>query len=149
MILVTADPIDPAALLAGFSAEHPQAGAIVSFVGQVRGGEATALHLDHHPRFTAKVIEQIASDARARFAIADCLVVHRHGDLLPGEPIVVVAAASDHRRAAFEAVDYLLDRLKTEAPLWKREQRASGAQWIEARPSDLADRARWEAARAD
>ena len=144
MIRVTAEPIDPAALLAAFSAAHPEAGAITSFLGKVRGDGVEALELDHHPTFTAALIGQIAADACARFAIADCLIVHRVGRLFPGEPIILVAAASSHRRAAFEAVDYLMDRLKTEAPLWKREVRASGAEWIEARPSDLADRARWD-----
>ena len=90
------------------------------------------------------MIERIAADARALFAIADCLIVHRVGRLLPGDPIILVAAASSHRRAAFDAVDYLMDRLKTEAPLWKREVRADSTEWIEARPSDLADRARWD-----
>ncbi len=145
--MICVEPIDPAALLASFSESQRAAGAIVSFAGTVRGGEVEALELEHHPSFTARVIEQIADDARARFDIADCLVVHRVGRLLPGEPIVFVAAASAHRRAAFEAVDYLMDRLKTEAPLWKREHRVDGAAWIEARASDLADRARWEIGR--
>ncbi|WP_309610678.1 molybdenum cofactor biosynthesis protein MoaE [Sphingomonas sp.] len=144
MIHVTAEAINPAALLAAFSAANPHAGAIASFLGKVRGDGVEALDLDHHPTFTAAMIERIAADARARFAIADCLIVHRVGRLLPGAPIVLVAAASSHRRAAFDAVDYLMDRLKTEAPLWKREVRADGTQWIEARPSDLADRARWD-----
>ena len=145
MIRVAAEPFDPATLLAAFSSANPQAGAIASFLGKVRGDGVEALELDHHPTFTAAKIGEIAGDARARFAIADCLIVHRVGRLIPGEPIVLVAAASSHRRAAFDAVDYLMDRLKTEAPLWKREMRASGAEWIEARPSDLADRARWDA----
>ena len=144
MIRVTPDPIDSTALLAAFSAAHPEAGAIASFLGKVRGDGVEALELDHHPTFTAAMIERIAADARARFAIADCLIVHRVGRLLPGEPIILVAAASSHRRAAYEAVDYLMDRLKTEAPLWKREVRADGTEWIAARPSDLADRARWD-----
>ena len=145
--MICAELIDPAALLAAFSESQRAAGAIVSFTGTVRGGGVEALELEHHPSFTARVIERIADDARARFDIADCLVVHRVGLLLPGEPIVFVAAASAHRRAAFEAVDYLMDRLKTEAPLWKREHRVDGAAWIEARASDVADRARWEIGR--
>lgn len=144
MILLSDAPIDPPALLGDFAARNAGAGAIVSFLGQVRGEGIDALTLDHHPSFTRQGIEKISDDARARFAIADCLIVHRVGRLVPGEPIVLVAAASSHRRAAFEAVDYVMDRLKTEAPLWKCEERAGGKQWIEARPSDLADRARWE-----
>ena len=142
--MISVEPIDPAALLASFLHEQRAVGAVVSFVGTVRGGRVEALELDHHSSFTATVIDRIAADARGRFAIADCLVVHRVGRLLPGEPILFVATASAHRRAAFEALDYLMDRLKTEAPLWKREHRADGAEWIEARASDLADRARWD-----
>ena len=142
--------IDPAVLLARFAAANGEAGAIVSFTGTVRkSGGVTALELEYHPTFSAKVIDAIGADARARFAIADCLIAHRVGSLAPGEPIVFVAAASAHRRAAFEAVDYVMDRLKTEAPLWKRELRADGAEWIEARGSDVADRARWEDENAD
>lgn len=148
--MICAEPIDPAALLARFAEARGDAGAIVSFTGTVRGtGGVTALELEHHPTFTAKVIDAIGNDARARFDIADCLIAHRVGSLIPGEPIVFVAAASAHRRAAFEAVDYVMDRLKTEAPLWKRELRADGAEWIEARGSDVADRARWEDKNAD
>jgi molybdopterin synthase catalytic subunit len=148
--MICANPIDPAALLARFTEAQGNAGAIVSFTGTVRGGGGvTALELEHHPTFTAKVIDAIGGDAKARFDIADCLIAHRIGSLTPGEPIVFVAAASMHRRAAFEAVDYVMDRLKTEAPLWKREVRRGGAEWIEARGSDLADRARWEDVNAD
>ena len=146
MILLSAEAIDPPALLGDFAARNAGAGAIVSFLGQVRGEGVEALTLDHHPKFTLQVIEKISDDASARFAIADCLIVHRVGRLVPGEPIVLVAAASPHRRSAFEAVDYVMDRLKTEAPLWKSEERANGKAWIEARPADLADRARWETA---
>jgi len=146
MIILSDTAIDPPALLGEFAARNAGAGAIVSFLGQVRGEGVEALTLDHHPSFTRQVIEKIFDDAHERFVISDCLIVHRVGRLLPGEPIVLVAAASSHRRAAFQAADYVMDRLKTEAPLWKSEQRASGKTWIEARPSDLADRARWETA---
>ena len=148
--MICEEPINPAGLLARFTERAGNAGAVVSFTGTVRGGGGVkALELEYHPSFTAKVIDGIAGDARARFDLVDCLVVHRAGSLAPGEPIVFVAAASAHRRAAFEAVDYLMDRLKTEAPLWKRELRADGAEWIEARASDLSDRARWEDKNAD
>ena len=146
MIILSDTAIDPPALLGDFAARNAGAGAIVTFLGQVRGEGVEALRLDHHPSFTLQVTEKISDDAHARFAISDCLIVHRVGRLVPGEPIVLVAAASSHRRAAFEAVDYVMDRLKTEAPLWKCEERADGKQWIEARPSDLSDRARWETA---
>lgn len=147
MISVQSDPIDAAALLAELSAS-PKAGAVASFVGMVRNesdGEAVvSLDLDHHPVLTAKVVSQIAEDARARFELIDLVIVHRHGTLHPGEPIVFVGAAAAHRRTAFEAVDCVMDRLKTEAPFWKRERTGEGARWIEARASDHADRRRWE-----
>lgn len=142
-------PIDAASVLGDFSAANSSAGAIVSFIGKVRGEGVDTLELEHHPTFSAKVIEAIGQDARARFAIAECLIVHRVGTLVPGETIVLAAAAGSHRRAAFEAVDYIMDRLKTEAPLWKREWRAGHGEWSEARASDLADRARWEIQLAD
>lgn len=147
MIAVHAAPFDAAQLLADFSARAVGAGAIVSFTGLVRGendGAAVAgLELDHHPRLTEQAIAGIAADAIARFALNDIMIVHRHGMLAPGEAIVFAAAAAPHRRAAFDAVDYVMDRLKTEAPFWKREQRSDGAHWLEARDSDREARARW------
>jgi len=152
MIRLQREPFAPGDELARFTGDNSDAGAgagaIVSFVGLVRGGgEAGAvgtLELDHHPRFTIKVMAEIEAAALARFAIRRCLIVHRYGVLSPGEPIVFVATAVTHRRAAFEAADYLMDRLKTEAPFWKRERGPGGERWIEARPSDHADRARWD-----
>ena len=140
--------IDPAALLDAFTREAAGAGAgaIASFTGLVRSddGAVSSLWLDHHPTLTVRAIDDIADAARARFDLLTVHITHRVGDVAPGAPIVFVAAAARHRRAAFEAVDYMMDRLKTDAPLWKREQRGDGAVWIEARAGDHADRARWE-----
>ena len=86
----------------------------------------------------------IADAAQARFTLAALTIVHRVGVVAAGEPIVFVAAAAAHRRPAFDAVDYVMDRLKTDAPLWKCETRSDGDHWIEARPGDHRDRARWE-----
>ena len=151
MIAVQAEPFDAAALLADFSARAAGAGAIASFIGLVRGendGSAVSrLELDHHPRLTERAIAGIAADAATRFALTEVAIVHRHGALMPGEAIVFVAAAARHRRAAFDAVDYMMDRLKTEAPFWKRERRSDGDHWLEARDSDHADRRRWGAER--
>jgi molybdopterin synthase catalytic subunit len=152
MISVQADPFDAAALLAEFSACAAGAGAVASFLGLVRGSNAgaavSALELDHHPRLTEPAIAAIAADAVLRFALIDIAIVHRHGMLLPGEAIVFVAAAATHRRAAFEAVDYVMDRLKTEAPFWKLERRGDESLWLEASDRDRSDRRRWEAERA-
>ncbi|HMG47960.1 MAG TPA: molybdenum cofactor biosynthesis protein MoaE [Allosphingosinicella sp.] len=147
MIAVQAEPFDAAALLADFAARAAGAGAIASFTGLVRsendGAAVSGLELDHHPRLTEQAMAGIGADAVARFELTEIAIVHRHGTLAPGEAIVFVAAAAPHRRAAFDAVDYVMDRLKTEAPFWKREQRSDGAHWLEARDSDRKARARW------
>jgi molybdopterin synthase catalytic subunit len=123
-------------------------GAIVSFVGVARPtsktGEAVAqLVLDHHPMLTCKSLEDIAVAAAERFDISHVRVVHRCGSIAADEPIVFAGAASRHRRAAFEAADYLMDRLKSEAVFWKKEISAGGSEWIEPSDADYADRDRW------
>ena len=145
MSYLSPDPIDPAALLENFTRAATGAGAIVSFTGIMRGeGGVQKLWLDHHPRLTEPAIGEVEAEAKQRFELDALTILHRIGSVAPGEPIVFVAAASRHRRAAFDAVDYMMDRLKTDAPLWKRESSASGERWIEARSEDHADRARWE-----
>ena len=148
MIALAPDPIDPASLLAAFIAEAARAGAIASFTGLVRdahdGQPVEALWLDHHERITEQVIVEIGDTTRARFALTALAIVHRVGAVAAGQAVVFVAAAAPHRRAAFDAVDFIMDRLKTDAPLWKRETRSDGDHWIEARPDDHRDRARWE-----
>jgi molybdopterin synthase catalytic subunit len=134
--------------LAGFIQAAAGAGAVVSFCGIARpaaksGEVVDALHLDHYPGMTERSLQTIADDGYERFDVSDLLVVHRCGTIKPGETIVFVAAASPHRRAAFEAADYLMDRLKTEAVFWKREQGVDGTRWIEPTEGDRADAARW------
>jgi len=147
MIRIQAEPFDPGAELAAFAARAQGAGAIACFTGLVRrasdGASVTALELDHYPALTEAAVAAIGEEARARFGLADLVILHRHGALEPGDPIVFVAAAAEHRRAAFDAVDYMMDRLKTEAPFWKRELGGDGPRWIEARAADVRDRARW------
>jgi molybdopterin synthase catalytic subunit len=103
----------------------------------------TGLFLDAYPGMTEKSLDAIAADALGRFAVSAISVVHRCGTIPPGAPIVFAAAAAPHRRAAFEAADYLMARLKTDAAFWKREQRLDGPAWIEPSEADRADRARW------
>lgn len=141
--------LDPAVVLNELMQAVSTDGAVVSFVGiargQAHGGEAVdRLALEHHPRLTLDSLERIATDAAARFAVNHVLVVHRCGEIAAGEPIVFAGAASAHRRAAFEAADYLMDRLKTEAVFWKREEGPAIRNWIEPTDADYADRARWE-----
>ena len=133
--------------LAGFSAEG--AGAIASFTGLARpttneGAPLLRLFLDHHGRLTRRSLDEIAASAE-RFGVDAVRIVHRCGEIAPGEPIVFVAAAAAHRRAAFEAVDYLMDRLKTDALFWKREDGVDVSSWIEPTDGDRADRTRWSA----
>ena len=140
---------EPAAELAELTRCAAGDGAVVSFVGVARGvskaGEEVArLVLEHHPHLTARSLQEIASDAASRFEVSHVHVVHRCGEISPGEPIVFAGAAAAHRRAAFEAADYLMDRLKTEAVFWKREEGPSGSRWIEPTEADYADRGRWE-----
>lgn len=122
-------------------------GAIVSFTGTVRdlGGDAhvAAMTLEHYPGMTEKALEALEADARARWPLDDCLVLHRFGRLEPGDNIVLVVTLSAHRRAAFEAAEFLMDDLKTRAPFWKKEETADGTRWVEARASDDDAAARW------
>ena len=134
--------------LAALIAQATGDGAVVSFTGIARpgskGGQAIyRLVLDHHPALTLQSREEIAVEAAARFDVSHVRVVHRCGDIAAGEPIVFAGSAALHRRAAFEAADYLMDRLKTEAVFWKREIGEGGAKWVEPTESDYADRERW------
>ena len=134
--------------LADFVAGLDGDGAVVSFVGLARSADAagnavTGLYLDSYPGMTEASLAAIADDALARFPVSAVRIVHRCGSLGPGEPIVFAAAAARHRRAAFEAADYLMDRLKTDAMFWKREDGVDGSRWIEPTDADRQDRARW------
>jgi len=149
MVSLEADALDPGALLAGFCRGRSDVGGVVSFTGltraQTEGSAVSQLSLDAWPGYTEAVMAQVEAETRARFSVIDVLVAHRWGDLAVGEPIVFVAVAAEHRRAAFEAADFLMDQLKTRAPFWKKETGSDGQRWIEARPQDHADAARWTA----
>ncbi|MFA6218537.1 MAG: molybdenum cofactor biosynthesis protein MoaE [Erythrobacter sp.] len=131
--------------LAGFNAAFPGAGAVVSFLGNVRpDGAVEALELTHYAPLTLSGIEEIARRALDRFALSGVLAWHRIGVMVPGDPIVLVATAARHRRDAFAGAQFVMDHLKSASWLWKREKRADGWHWIEPRPVDHSDRARWE-----
>lgn len=123
-------------------------GGIALFVGTVRGLSSddgvTALVLEHFPGMTESELERIEAEARSRWPLEDVTIIHRVGRLLPGEQIVLVAAASAHRQAAFDAAQFIMDFLKTDAPFWKAEERGKERSWVEARDSDSAARDRWE-----
>ena len=131
--------------LAAFNGAHEMSGGIASFVGKVRPDRDTkVLELTHYEPLTLPGMETLASQALDRWELDGILAWHRIGTLSPGAPIVVVAAAGTHRRAALEAVDYLIDHLKSAAWFWKRERRSDGWHWIEPRAEDHADRRRWD-----
>ncbi len=130
--------------IAPFTSAMTDAGAIASFVGKVRpGGGVEALELSHYAPLTEPAMEALADEALVRWKLMGVVVLHRSGLLHPGEPIVMVATASTHRREAFEAADFLMDKLKSESWFWKREKTAAGWRWIEPRSADFADLARW------
>ncbi len=146
MIVLSHEPIDPAALLRDFLRGLDDAGAIASFVGLVRedGGDAVeALMLDHAPGLTEASIARAAADSRDRWPLLKLIIVHRVGRVEVGEAVVFIATAAVHRRAAFEACDFLMDFLKTDAPFWKKQISRSGDKWIEPRDGDYSDSARW------
>lgn len=128
--------------LRAFMRGRDDSGACASFVGLVRGGEVSALELQHYPGFTEAEIERIASEIAQRHSINGLLAIHRAGRMTPGETIVLVAALSAHRAAAFKAVEEMMDWLKTDAPFWKREWRDGEAAWIEPTAEDYKRRAR-------
>lgn len=147
MVRLERDPIDPAALLATFCQGRTDVGAVVSFTGLTRARtddlDVTRLTLDACPGAAEQVMAEIEAEARAAFDLIDMMAVHRWGVLEIGQPIVFVAAAAMHRRAAFQAADFLMDQIKIRAPLWKKEDGPSGPRWIEAREQDHIDAARW------
>lgn len=149
MIRLTGEPLDAAEQLKAFEKAIGDAGAIVSFTGLVREqsaeGAVKTLHLQAYSPMTENGIEAAVETANARWPLTGVHVIHRIGDMAPGDAIVFVATASAHRRAAFEAADFLMDYLKTEAVFWKRETALSGAKWIEPRAEDYEDKARWDA----
>lgn len=147
MIEVTQDPLDPAARLATFLSGREDAGAVTSFTGLVRDrtgrAQVSRLTLQAYPGFTETVMAEIEQEARSRFEVQDILAVHRWGEMEVGQAIIFVAVAAAHRRAAFEAVDFLMDQFKVRAPFWKKEDGPDGARWIEPRAGDHDDLARW------
>lgn len=121
------------------------AGAVVTFTGYVRGEDGLeALTLEHYPAMTEREIARTVAEAQSRWTLLGTTIIHRVGKLSPGERIVLVAVASSHRKASFEACEFLMDYLKTRAPFWKEEKRGSETRWVEHRHSDTEAAKRWE-----
>jgi molybdopterin synthase catalytic subunit len=142
----TAD-FDLSTEIAALRANQPAIGAVASFVGTVRdrndGSGISAMELEHYPGMTESAIEAMIDDATQRFRILGARIVHRVGLLQPGDQIMMVAVASAHRVEAFQACEFLMDYLKTQAPFWKKEHTPQGARWVDARVADDAALARW------
>lgn len=150
MIRVQREPFDVGREIAALTEGNRRIGGVASFVGLVRDlagegdpGRLRAMTLEHYPGMTERQLETIEGEARARWPLEACLIVHRYGRLEPGDGIVLVVTASAHREAAFESCAFLMDWLKTKAPFWKREETGRGERWVEARDSDDIAAARW------
>ena len=145
MIRVQREDFDIGAEIARLKAGRSDIGAIVTFTGTVRDrdGAVAAMMLEHYPGMTEAELSRVEAEACARWPLQASLIVHRYGALKPGDNIVLVATASEHREAAFEAARFLMDYLKTSAPFWKREDGPSGARWVEAEARDETATARW------
>ena len=146
-IRIQAEGFDTAAETAALTAGRPDIGAVVAFTGFCRdeGGRLAALELEHYPGMAEAEIARIAAEAETRWPLLGLTVIHRFGQIRPGEEIVLVLAASTHRRAAFEAAEFLMDYLKTRAPFWKREHLRDGTMvpWVEAKDADYEALERW------
>jgi molybdopterin synthase catalytic subunit len=137
-------PFVPGELVGPFTNAHPGLGGVCTFVGEVRSDDGVeALELTHYEPLTLPGMDALADEALVRFELMGVLIAHRVGEMRPGEPIVLVSACARHRRAAIQAVDFAMDHLKSDAWFWKREKRGGQWRWIEPRPEDHADLARW------
>lgn len=142
-VLVQTGDFDAGAELATLNRDD--CGGVASFTGIVRSdGGLTALTLEHYPAMTEKALRALADEAVARWPLVAATIIHRVGRLVPGDQIVFVGTASAHRAAALESCAYLIDRLKTDAPFWKKEEREAGDQWVAAKTSDDQAAARWQ-----
>ena len=150
-VRVQAEDFDIGAEIAAFRRDDPRIGAIASFIGLVRdlneGDTVACMTLEHYPGMTEKALAGIVAEAKGRWDIIDALVIHRIGELRPLDQIVLVVVTGGHRGAAFDACEFIMDFLKTQAPFWKKEQTAQGARWVEARASDDQAAERWNSPR--
>ena len=143
-IRVSHEDFDVSEELAKLERPERKAGAAVTFTGIVRSDDGvTAMHLEHYPEMTEKSLAKIIEKARTRWEIEDVVVIHRVGELKAGDRIVLTVVTSAHRREAFEASEFIMDWLKTEAPFWKKEMTAEGGRWVDARESDELAKSRW------
>jgi molybdopterin synthase catalytic subunit len=151
MIRVQEEDFDTGAEIAALTADNTAIGGVATFTGLVRdmapvdGSDKpiSAMTLEHYPGMTEKKLAEIEAEANRRWPLDASLIIHRYGRLEPGDQIVLVACASAHRQAAFDACQFLMDWLKTDAPFWKLEDTDAGGVWVETRETDAAAAARW------
>lgn len=151
MIRVQSETFDLGDEIAKLVHGHGRIGAVVSFLGLVRDtveidgkpAALTSMTLEHYPKMTERQLQELEQEARQRWELEAVLIIHRYGDLRPGDPIVLVATASAHRQVAFDACNFLIDWLKTKAPFWKHEVTAEGRHWVGAKTSDDEAAKRW------
>lgn len=147
MIKVQREDFDLSAETESLLKERTDVGGVVTFTGIVRdvseGRGVSAMTLEHYPGMTEKELQKIEREARSRWPLDACLIIHRYGRLEPGDRIMAVVTASAHRAAAFDAASFLVDWLKTKAPFWKLEEDGGATRWVEARDTDDAAAARW------
>ena len=146
-VRVQTEDFDLTTEMAELRAGFPKIGAVVSFVGTVRdlneGEQVAEMELEHYPGMTEKALEDIVTQARARWELFEALIIHRVGPLKPLDQIVLVAVTSAHRGEAFAACEFIIDYLKIQAPFWKKEQTPQGARWVDARVSDDVAMQKW------
>ncbi len=147
MISVQTADFDVGAEYAALTANDVEAGAVVVFVGKVRelnlSRQVTGLLLEHYPGMTEKALEEILAEAKSRWQLTRCRIIHRIGALGLGDQIVLVGVASPHREQAFAAAEFLMDYLKTRAPFWKKERTQEGDYWVDAQEKDEVSAQRW------
>ena len=148
-VSVQSEDFDVGAECAAMARGRTDIGALASFVGLVRdandGAGVVKMTLEHYPGMTEKSLADIVEQARGRWNVMDATVIHRIGELQPGDNIVLVIVASTHRGDAFAACEFIMDYLKTRAPFWKKEESPEGGRWVDARESDDESAARWKA----
>jgi len=144
-VVVQEPAFDFGAEVTAFAETCSSSGAVVTFTGIVRDdtGDLEAMEIEHYPGMTESALSEIAMQATERWALEDALVIHRFGRLAPGEMIMMVATAAQHRKDAFEAAEFLMDYLKSRAPFWKREMTRDGPKWVAAKDADEDALKRW------
>ena len=144
---------DAGAEIAALRRNNPRIGAVASFIGVCRdandGDAVIKMTLEHYPGMTEKALEGIAAEAKRRWDVMDALIVHRVGELMPTDQIVLVVVTGAHRGEAFSACEFIMDYLKTRAPFWKKEETPRGARWVDARASDDEASERWNSTKTD